>query len=47
MANSKELFKNLTIQTLTNLSLSSKMQGKLRAKILAYIKENECPNAVC
>lgn len=47
MANSKELFKNITIQTLTNLSLSTQMQGRLRAKILAYIKEDECPIAVC
>lgn len=47
MANSKELFKNITIQTLTNLSLSTNMQDKLRAKILAYIKEDECPMAVC
>ncbi|XP_037821987.1 Fanconi anemia group D2 protein [Lucilia sericata] len=45
MANSKELFKNLTIQTLTNLSLSSQMQGKLRSKVLAYIKEDQCPKA--
>ncbi|KAM7362212.1 fancd2 [Cochliomyia hominivorax] len=42
MANSRELFKNLTIQTLTNLSLSTQMQSKLRCKVLAYIKDEQC-----
>lgn len=46
MANSKELFKALTIQTLTNLSLSPQMQGKLHGKILAYIKDDQCSQAV-
>lgn len=46
MPNSRELFKNLTIQTLTNLSLSSYMQSKLRTKVLAYIKEDQCSKSV-
>ncbi|XP_065371634.1 Fanconi anemia group D2 protein homolog [Calliphora vicina] len=45
MANSKDLFKSLTIQTLTNLSLSPQIQGKLRNRVLAYIKEEQGPKA--
>ncbi|XP_073815806.1 fancd2 isoform X2 [Musca autumnalis] len=43
MADSSELFTTVNIQTLTNLNLSSNLQEKLRAKILAFIKDGQCP----
>uniref|UniRef100_A0A1A9WNL2 Fanconi anemia group D2 protein n=1 Tax=Glossina brevipalpis TaxID=37001 RepID=A0A1A9WNL2_9MUSC len=43
LANSKELFQPVGIETLNNLSLSEHMQEKLRCKILEFIKEEQCP----
>ncbi|KAL9900180.1 fancd2 isoform 1-T3 [Glossina fuscipes fuscipes] len=44
LTNSKELFQPPGIETLNNLSLSARIQAKLRCKILAFIKEDQCPH---
>uniref|UniRef100_A0A1B0FNR3 Fanconi anemia group D2 protein n=1 Tax=Glossina morsitans morsitans TaxID=37546 RepID=A0A1B0FNR3_GLOMM len=46
LTNSKELFQPAGIETLNNLSLSARMQAKLRCQILAFIKEDQCPHEI-